>query len=321
MTVSQTEIHKPGTGNLQIEVQTPDSDHRLFKPLYWLYLKRINTVAMAQWAYYNNDFIPETDCGIPASDLAVQRGYGVFDFFKTVDENPVFLEDHLTRFYHSAAALRLPVGKTPAELKRILDELLERNALSLSGVRLTLTGGCSPDGFSITIPNLIITQQLLQLPEQHVIDKGVRLATYQHQRQLPHIKTIDYLMAVWLQPWLAEGGADDVLYYTNNQVSECPRANFFIVTNKDRLITPGANVLKGITRAHVLRLAGTMAAEGPVTLDDLTSAREAFITSTTKGILPVTVINNVPVGDGTPGPVTRQLAEALKYEVKGTSNQ
>jgi branched-subunit amino acid aminotransferase/4-amino-4-deoxychorismate lyase len=56
-------------------------------------------------------------------------------------------------------------------------------------------------------------------------------------------------------------------------------------------------------------------------LDDLTSAREAFITSTTKGILPVTVINNVPVGDGTPGPVTRQLAEALKYEVKGTSNQ
>jgi D-alanine transaminase/branched-chain amino acid aminotransferase len=102
------------------------------------------------------------------------------------------------------------------------------------------------------------------------------------------------------------------LYCHNNQVAECPRANFFIVTKDARLLTPGEHILKGITRMHVLQLAGAAAAEGPVTLDAVKEAREAFITSTTKGVLPVTAINGFPVGDGTPGPVTRQLAKELR---------
>ena len=65
---------------------------------------------MAQWAFYNNDFIPELDCKVPAGDLAVQRGYGIFDFLRTVEGTPLFLDEHLFRFYRSAETMRLPVG-------------------------------------------------------------------------------------------------------------------------------------------------------------------------------------------------------------------
>lgn len=271
--------------------------------------------SMTRWAYYNNDFILETDCHVPAGDLAVQRGYGVFDFFKTVNGTPIFIDEHIDRFYRSAAALRLPVGIPERALKSLLLQLTVRNALPDSGIRLTLTGGFSPDGFAIATPNLIITQQPLQLSTPAIFERGLRLATYEHQRQLPHVKTIDYLMAIWLQPWLAEQGADDVLYHHNNQISECPRANFFIVTEDARIITPDQHILEGITRTHVLHLAGAQAAACSIALNNLTIAREAFITSTTKGVLPVTAINGHPVGTGKPGPITRQLTAALKQQV------
>lgn len=271
---------------------------------------------MAHWAYYNNDFVPETDCVVPAGDLAVQRGYGLFDFFKTRNGKPVFLEAHLARFYQSAAALGLKVVQTTSQLKAILFVLLEKNNLADSGVRLTLTGGVSPDAFTTASPNLIITQQSLQLPSQALFEQGLKLATYAHERQLPHIKTIDYLMAIWLQPWLAQQGADDVLYYSDTGVSECPRANFFIVTEAGTVVTPAQGVLKGITRAQILRLAGGAVEERAIRVEELKTAREVFITSTTKGVLPVIAIDRVAIGTGKPGPVTRRLAEQVAAAVQ-----
>lgn len=274
---------------------------------------------MAHWAWYNNDFVPEADCVVPAGDLAVQRGYGVFDFFKTVAGKAIFLDDHIARFYLSAAALRLPAGHTEDSLKAILLRLMERNNLPDSGVRLTLTGGLSADGFAISQPNLIITQQPLLLPSLAVFERGLHLATYMHQRQLPHAKTIDYLMAIWLQPWLAEQRADDVLYHHDNQVTECPRANFFIITEAGHIRTAAQHILQGITRSYVLQNADREAAEGTITLQDLETAREAFITSTTKGVLPVTAVDGRPVGNGKPGPVTRRLAAELKQKMIETA--
>jgi branched-chain amino acid aminotransferase len=266
---------------------------------------------MAQWAYLNNTFLAEEACTLPAGDLAVQRGYGIFDFFKTVSGRPIFLEAHLDRFYRSAAALRLPVQKRPAELKVVIEELLRKNALPNSGVRLTLTGGLSPDGYSVAASNLILTQQFLNEPTVAVFESGISLITHAHQRQLPRVKSIDYLMAIYLQLTLAETGADDVLYYQDNEVSECPRANFFVVTEKGMIATPGRNILEGITRKQVLQLAGSQASEQVITLRDLPSIQEAFITSTTKGVLPVIAIDGRQIGDGKPGPVTRQLATQL----------
>ena len=133
-----------------------------------------------------------------------------------------------------------------------------------------------------------------------------------YQRQLPTIKTIDYLMAVWLQPYLEERQAQDVIYHDGKLVTECPRSNLFIVTKDNQILTPAKNVLKGIIRKQLLNLEHRYpVAEADITLNDLFEATEIFITSTTKNILPVIQVDDRPVGNREPGPVTRSLALKL----------
>lgn len=265
------------------------------------------------FAIVNKQLLPAAGASLHISDLAIQRGYGIFDFFKTLNRQPVFLEDHLDRLYYSAEKMLLSAGLPDREtFKTLLNALLQKNNLPDSGVRITLTGGYAVDGYNIAAPNLLITQQPITFNHQ-VADKGIRLVSYEHQRQLPHVKTIDYLVAVWLQSYIREQQADDVLYHWNGIITECPRSNFFIVTTQQKVLTPERNILKGITRKQVLQLAvnGITIETADINLDDVQNAREAFITSTTKGILPVSNFNGVVIGNGVTGPVTRLLSEAL----------
>jgi branched-chain amino acid aminotransferase len=260
----------------------------------------------------NGNIIPTADATVFINDLSIQRGYGVFDFFKLVDGRPVFLDDHLKRFYHSAGQMRLNVKQTPEELKEILHSLIARNKLPDSGIRMTLTGGYSPDGFSIGEPNLIITQQEFSI-NKDAVRNGIRIVSYQHQRQFSEVKTIDYLMAIWLKTFIAENQADDVLYHYGNIISECPRANIFIVAQDGTLVTPVNNLLKGVIRKHVLQLASSMyrVEERDVDLSELYTAKEAFITSTTKNILPVIQVDKHVIGEGKLGETTRTLQDEL----------
>ncbi len=107
------------------------------------------------------------------------------------------------------------------------------------------------------------------------------------------------------------------MYYTNEGgVTKCPRANFFVVTADGSIKTPVNNILKGITPAQVLQLAGSKAAERPIALADLKTAQEAFITNTTKQLLPVVAIDGLSVSNGKPGAITRRLAERFALEIK-----
>lgn len=249
---------------------------------------------MGQWAFINNDFIKEEDARLHFRDLSIQRGYGVFDFFKVVNSVPVFLEEHLNRFYFSAEEMRLTVGYSKDELIKILDLLIKKNSVATTGVRITLTGGYSADGYQLSNPNLIIALSPLPLPSSQQFEKGIKLVTYQHQRQLPHVKSIDYLMAIWLQPFIRQNNADDVLYHKNGIVSECPRSNFFLVTKEQTLVTPSENILKGVMRSKIIEVARSKfrVEERDVSVDEIKTAKEAFITSTTKTVLPVNQIDD-----------------------------
>ncbi len=265
---------------------------------------------MSTYTIVNNEFLPVKEASVLITDLAVQRGYGIFDFFKTINGKLIFLEDHLDRFYRSAGAMHLPVAQNRVQLKALLLELMDRNQLPNSGIRITLTGGYSPDGYAIAQPNLIIAQAALTIATE-INTKGIKLITYPHQRQLPQVKTLDYLMAVWLQPMVREKGADDVLYHHDGLVKECPRANFFIVNEANEVITSATNILKGVVRKQVLSL-GSNILETEITLADLQNCKEAFITSSTKNILPVTEIDGRMIGNGFAGAVTTALWEKLQ---------
>jgi D-alanine transaminase/branched-chain amino acid aminotransferase len=260
------------------------------------------------FVFINNDIVPASQAALQVSDLAIQRGYGIFDFFKTLDHKPVFMDEHLDRFYHSAEQMRLDPGMDREQLKDVIGDLLMKNDMPDAGVKITLTGGYSPDGYSITRPNLIITQQALKLPAREVFKQGLRLISYPHQRQMPQVKSLDYLMAIWLQPLIKEKGADDVLYQYNGLVSECPRSNFFIVTADDTVVT-STQPLKGIIRMKTLEIARKQfkVEERELRLEEVYQAKEAFITSTTKHILPVVQLDGKAIGDGEPGNVTTML--------------
>ncbi len=250
---------------------------------------------MAKWVFINDGFVKEEKALLHFSDLSFQRGYGIFDFFRLKGNEPLFIEDHLDRFYRSAEGMHLPVALERHELKAIISSLVEKNQLPNTGIRLSLTGGYSADGFSIGKPNFVISQHSFTLPTKEQIEKGIKLLSYQHQRQLPHIKSIDYLIAIWLQPLKNEKGADDILYCENSLISELPRSNFFIVTQDETIVTPANNALKGITRKYVIEIAKQHFAveERDVLLEELKTAKEAFITSTTKQILPVAQVDDV----------------------------
>lgn len=266
------------------------------------------------YSFINGQFVPAAAAVVPVTDLAVQRGYGIFDFLKTVNGRIIFAEEHVDRFFYSAAEMLLAVPYRKKELLGVVEELNHKNKLLHSGIRICLTGGPAADGYTITEPCLFLTQQPLEMPGDDFFEKGIRLASFEHQRQLPHVKTIDYLMAIRLQPWLKQQGAADILYHNKGFVTECPRANFFVVTRDKVLVTPKENILKGITRQKILEMAARQVRieERDLTIEEALKSNEAFITSTTKGILPVTAVDGKMIRDGQPGPVSRQLWRELQ---------
>jgi len=246
-------------------------------------------------SYINGNYVEIEQASIPINDLGIQRGYGVFDFLRVAGDKPLFIDDHLDRFYVSAEVMRLNIEQERAELKSIIQQLINTNDLNHSGIRLILTGGASDDGYKINEPRLSIIQQSLKPPPDKLPETGIRLVSNEYQRQLPHIKTTDYLMAIWLQPWMKENNADDILYHTNELITECPRSNFFIINKKHVLITPKEKILHGITRKKIIAIAkklGIEVQEKDIQLSEISEIKEAFITSSTKRMLPVSKIDD-----------------------------
>ena len=265
------------------------------------------------YTYLHNEIVPAEKAFLHVRDLAIQRGYGIFDFFKIQDGHPFFLNDYLNRFYNSANVMRLVVPQSIEELKSIIYQLIEKNNIAASGIKLILTGGYSEDGYQPATPNLIITQHPLMLPGKEQIEKGVKIITHDYVRDLPTAKTINYSMGIWLINKIKEQEAYDVLYHQNNRVSEFPRCNFFIVRKDETIVTAKDRVLHGITRKNILKLAAKRykTEEGTITLDDIYQAKEAFLTSTTKRIVPIVQINNTIISDGKPGAISLSLLNDL----------
>ena len=264
--------------------------------------------------FVNNAFHPAPQATLHISDLAIQRGYGVFDFFKVDGKTPLFLEDYLDRFYSSASQMYLQVPLEREELKAILMELIKLNNLEESGVKMILTGGYSDNGFDPGKPNLVVQQQPLVLPGADKVEKGISIITYEYLRDFPVVKSINYTTGIRLLHHMREQQAEEVLYHSGGIVTEFPRCNFFIVTQDNVVVTPSRNILKGITRKNVMALAAAKykVEERDILLEEVYQAKETFLTSTTKRILPIVQIDHRQIGNGKPGDITLELLQDLK---------
>jgi len=262
--------------------------------------------------FLNDRFLPYEETMIHVSDLAIQRGFGVFDFFREIDGRVPFLEDYLDRFFTSSKEFGLEVPLDREQIKNNILHLLQENGFQNSGIKLILTGGNSEDFLTPVKPNLVILNVPFKgVPEDYL--GGVKLMLYEYQRFLSDIKSINYFLAVWLLPKLKAAGALEPLFYYNDRVLETSRGNFFLV--KDNvIITPKVNILQGISRKYLIKVAREKykVEEREVLLSEIENVDEAFITGTSKHVLPVIQISNFIIGGGRPGPVTLRLMEEFK---------
>lgn len=260
----------------------------------------------------NNRFLPYSDAKLHISDIGLQRGYGIFDYFLEMEGRIPFLEDYLDRFYRSAELLNMDVPLDRLMMKEKIDYLVQQNKFGTSGIKLLLTGGYSEDLYSPSTPNFMI----LNLPVFHqpgYFGEGVKLVLLDYQRHIPEVKTTFYLPSIALLPKLREAGAIEVLYHHNGLLSETTRANIFLIKH-GKLITPSHGVLQGITRKYVLQVARDLmpVEEREVMLEELWESEEVFITGTSKHVMPVVEVEGRVIGNGKPGVITKAISEAYE---------
>ena len=261
--------------------------------------------------YIDGDYVDAAKAALPASDLALLRGYGIFDFLRTYGGKPFHLGAHLRRLIRSAALLELDCPWDIEELHDIVMETLRRNDYEESNIRLVVTGGDSPNDF---LPagesRLLVMVMPVKVMAAHYYEGGAAVVTVEMGRHLPEAKSINYLPGITAQKQALKVNPESIeaIYRVNGKVVEGTRSNTFIFKD-GRWITPAAEVLLGITRAEAIKLieADDNLEQRDITLDEFYDADEVIITSSTKEIIPVVRVDDATIGSGVPGDNSKRL--------------
>ena len=268
---------------------------------------------MSLFAYQNGEIVSRVDATVSANHLVLQRGYGVFDFFAY--HNGKFFKAlvHLKRLRASAKFLNLEVPLPDEKILEISEELIKKSNLLNPAIRIFITGGVSLN----SKPNINILAEECPFESNETYLKGVSLVSTEFQRELPEVKTINYINSVRLVPLIKEMGAYDVLYHKNNLITECPRANIFAFKG-DSLLTPKENILFGVTRKSVIDFSQNHfeVNEQDISLNELYEMDEIFITSTSKKVLPVVMLNKRKIGDGEVGKRVKKVMETFEQMIR-----
>jgi len=265
----------------------------------------------ALW-YIDGRWVHPNEATISINDVAVLRGYCVFESLRTYNRHPFHLHEHLQRLYRSAELIELALPYSYDDIARIIHKAIEHNTYKHASIRIFVTGGESEDGLMPGgKPLLAVLITPLAERDMDRFAQGLKLITTRLARTVPDAKTSNYLAAIRALKEAARRNASDALFVSEQgHVLEGTRNNFFVFRG-DTLVTPKEQILLGITRDVVLELArGRFALEErPITLDELAQVDEAFITSSTKEITPVIQIDDLVIGNGKPGPRTYELEQ------------
>jgi branched-subunit amino acid aminotransferase/4-amino-4-deoxychorismate lyase len=270
---------------------------------------------MSKYCYFNGKIVTEDKAKIPVTDIAVLRGYAIFDSLAGDGLKPVCLVEHLDRFYRSAKSAGIKVPVVREELVEVIESLLKKNKFAQTKLRILLTGGQTINGgleYDDKTANICILADELSPLSNNIYENGASLITAEYERPLSEIKTTNYSFAVSKQKDRKKAKAIEILYILDGKVYECSTSNFFIVKDKE-LITAKDGVLKGITRKMLIKAApklGLKVVERDLSVAELKTADEAFLTGTYKGIVPIIKIDNIKIGKGLVGPIVKFLIKA-----------
>jgi branched-chain amino acid aminotransferase len=278
--------------------------------------------------WVNGELVPRDRAVVSVFDAGFVLGDGVWEGLRVRAGHPAFLERHLDRLFAGARALMLDIGRTRRELTEAIYSTLRANEMADGvHVRLMVTRGVKrtpyqdPRMTSGPATVVIIAEHKEPLPA--TVREGITLFTTHVRRAAPdtldpklnaHSKLNDIMACI--QAYTA--GADEALMLDpHGFVATCNSTHFFIVVGDEVLTSDGRYCLPGITRANVLEICranGIPARETTFSLTDVYGAREAFVTGTFAGVVPVRSVDGRVIGDGRRGPMIERL-QALYGEL------
>jgi D-alanine transaminase len=280
---------------------------------------------MTRSVYVNGDWLPAAEAKISVFDRGLLFADAVYEVTSVLGGRLVDVAAHLARLRRSLAALAIPEPLDEPALLALHRETVARNGLDEGLVYLQVTRGAAERDFAwpaAPTPGVIaFAQAKLGLADNPLARDGVAVVSVPdlrwHRRD---IKTVQLLYPSMAKMEARARGAFDAWMVEDGLVTEGTSNNAHIVAGGALVTRPlGPEILAGVTRATVLRLAaeaGLRIEERPFALDEAKAADEAFVTSATTFVLPVVAIDGAPVGDGRPGPWARRLRELYIDEAR-----
>ena len=273
---------------------------------------------MTRIVYVDGQFVPENEARVSVFDRGFLFGDGVYEVSAVLGGGLVDNAGHLARLERSLGELGIVSPATPDEIARAQKELVARNDLDEGIVYLQITRGPADRDFAYPAepkPTLVMFTQKKALVDNPLAARGITVITVPELRwRRRDVKTVGLLAASMAKQAALDAGADDAWMVEDGFVTEGSSNNAYIVTRGGVVVTRhlGNEILHGITRATVLRLARERQItieERPFTVEEAKSAAEAFITSASSFIIPVVGIDGETIGDGRPGPITGRLRD------------
>ena len=273
---------------------------------------------MTRIVYVDGQFVPENEARVSVFDRGFLFGDGVYEVSAVLGGGLVDNAGHLARLERSLGELGIVSPATPDEIARAQKELVARNHLDEGIVYLQITRGPADRDFAYPAepkPTLVMFTQKKALVDNALAARGITVITVPELRwRRRDVKTVGLLAASMAKQAALDAGADDAWMVEDGFVTEGSSNNAYIVTRSGVVVTRhlGNEILHGITRATVLRLARERQItieERPFTVEEAKSAAEAFITSASSFVIPVVGIDGETIGDGRPGPITGRLRD------------
>ena len=275
--------------------------------------------------YVDGEWAPKSRASVSVFDHGFLYGDGVFEGIRAYDGVIFQFKEHLDRLYSSAKTIKLKIPLPPEEMTKAVVETVKRNGLKDAYIRLIVTRGLGDLGVDprkCRKSSLIIIAESID-PSYGVIAKqrGISAIISSVRRDSVdatshEIKSLNYLNSVMAKLEAVDVGAEDALMLDRSGfVSEATTTNLFLVKSEEIFTPPSsAGILPGVTRRRTIKLArelGYNMFERALTPYDVTNADEAFLTGTLGEIVPLVKVKGIEIGDGEPGPITRQIMEAF----------
>ncbi|WP_299468410.1 branched-chain-amino-acid transaminase [uncultured Gimesia sp.] len=280
---------------------------------------------MSLQIYIDGKLLPKEEAKISVFDHGLLYGDGVFEGIRVYHHKVFLMQEHIDRLYESALAIRLEIPLSKPEMIKAINETVAANKIENGYVRLVVTRGAGSLGLDIrrtSNPQVIIIADNISLYDPQLYVDGLKIITAATIRNHPaalssRVKSLNYLNNIMAKIEGTDAGCIEALMLNHKgEVAECTGDNIFIIKNGIVKTPPiDAGILEGITRNAVIKLAeqsGIAVEQSSFMRHDIFVADECFLTGSAAEVIPVVALDGRTIGNGKPGPITKDLNEKFK---------